>query len=76
VPNFNNGLAVAAGYLGLFSLLCLGPLLGIPALICGILALRRPELGGKFRAWFGIVTGGLTILATIVLLVAIVLAPK
>ncbi|HEY3355857.1 MAG TPA: hypothetical protein VGQ83_21570 [Polyangia bacterium] len=54
----------------------MGPVLGIPAVICGILALRRPELGGKFRAWFGIVTGGLMTLATIVLVVVIALAPK
>ena len=57
--NVKNGLAVASGYLGIFSLFCFGPLLGIPALITGYLALKKPHLGGKGRAWTGIITGGI-----------------
>ena len=50
--------AIVAGYLGLFSLICLpAPL----AIIFGWLALRdikkNPRLHGKGRAWFGIIMG-------------------
>jgi hypothetical protein len=57
--NVKNGLAFASGWLGLLGLFCLGPLLGIPAIITGVMALKRPELGGKVRAWVGIVCGGI-----------------
>ena len=73
--NVRNMLAVVAGYLGIFSFLCMGPLLGIPAIICGVLALRKKrELGGAGRAWTGIICGGLTTLAFAVFLVASLLA--
>jgi len=75
--NVRNGLAVAAGYLGIFSFLCMGPLLGIPAIITGVLALRKKrELGGAGRAWTGIICGGLTTLAFLVLLVTSWLSKK
>jgi len=53
-----SGWAVAAGYMGLFSVLLLpGPL----AILLGILALqdveKRPTVSGKGRAIFGIVMG-------------------
>ena len=52
--------AVAAGYLGLLSLI---PFVGIAAIACGVLGLRQlaaePELGGRGRAWFGIALGTL-----------------
>jgi hypothetical protein len=58
LPVNTNGLAIAAGYLGLVSVLC------VPApfaLILGILAMRQlsrnPEQHGKGRAIFGIVMG-------------------
>jgi hypothetical protein len=61
--NVRNALAVAAGYLGIFSFFCFGPLLGIPAIICGALALKKKEqLGGAGRAWTGIICGGLSTL--------------
>lgn len=58
--------AIAAGYLGLFSVLCLpGPL----ALFCGIMAVREinrnPKKHGMGRAIFGIVMGAF---ATVLLL--------
>lgn len=61
--------AIAAGYLGLLSvLIVVGPL----ALGAGLLALRQmkrnPRLHGKGRAWFGIVAGSL---ATAVLALAV-----
>jgi hypothetical protein len=55
--------AIAAGYLGLFSLM---PLVGIIAIIVSVIALRNlkrnPELLGRGRAWFGLVMGVLTTL--------------
>lgn len=60
IPINRSGWAIAAGYLALFSVLC------IPApfaLFCGIMALRdlkrQPHLQGAGRAWFGIVMGAL-----------------
>jgi hypothetical protein len=58
--NLRNGLAAAAGYMGIFSFFCFGPLLGIPAIICGALALKKKDqLGGAGRAWTGIICGAL-----------------
>jgi hypothetical protein len=60
VPVGRSGWAIAAGYLALFSVLFVfAPF----ALVCGIMGLRsiekNPGLGGKGRAWFGIIMGGL-----------------
>ena len=60
IPINTSGLAIAAGYVGLISVLCLpAPF----ALLLGILALRHlkknPKLHGKGRAIFAIVMGGL-----------------
>jgi hypothetical protein len=60
VPVNTNVLAIAAGYLGLVSVLCApAPF----ALVVGILALRslkrNPKQHGKGRAIFGVVMGGL-----------------
>ena len=57
--NVRNGWALASGYLGIFSFF-LGPFFGVPAIATGIVALGRPHLGGRGRAWTGIVLGGLT----------------
>ncbi len=57
--NVKNGLAFVSGYLGIGALFCMGPVLGIPAVITGVMALKKPELGGAGRAWAGIVMGGL-----------------
>jgi hypothetical protein len=57
--NIRNGWAFVSGYLGLFSLI-LGPLTGVPAIITGIVGLRRPELGNLGRAWTGVIVGGIT----------------
>lgn len=59
VPVGRSAWAIAAGYLALFSvLLVFAPF----AVFCGVMALRsikrHPWLGGKGRAWFGIVAGG------------------
>jgi uncharacterized RDD family membrane protein YckC len=60
VPVGRSGLAIAAGYLGLFAAaLVPAPL----ALIVGIVALvdlkRHPEKLGRGRAWFGVIMGAL-----------------
>jgi hypothetical protein len=63
--------AIAAGYLGLFSLL---PFFGVISIIVSVFALRtlkrNPHLHGRGRAWFGLVMG---IVTTLLYLVPIVL---
>lgn len=60
VPVGRSGMAIAAGYLGLLSVV---PFVGPLALVAGVLALRGlkrdPKLHGAGRAWFGIVMGAL-----------------
>jgi hypothetical protein len=74
LPVGRSGWAIAAGYLGLISVLILpGPL----ALLCGILALRdirrHPNKGGMGRAIFGLVMGGLaTGLLALVLIASVI----
>jgi phage FluMu protein Com len=65
---YKNGRALAAYYLGVFSLIpCLGLLLGPAALVLGILGMRHvkanPTAKGTGHAIAGIVLGGLTTLA-------------
>ena len=71
LPVGRSGWAIAAGYLGLVSVLC------VPApfaLITGILAVREirrdPKAHGMGRAIFGIVMGGIGTLAIVAMLVA------
>lgn len=72
LPVGRSGLAIAAGYLGLFSPIAIfAPF----ALIVGILALRdlarNPGRLGRGRAWFGVISGGLfTVLLVIILAAA------
>lgn len=71
--------AIAAGYLGLLAMFPLvGILFGFLGVIFGILALKAisedPELSGKGRAWFGIISGGIFCLLWIMVLIAIVAA--
>src|SRR5262249_54852053 len=66
--------AIAAGYLGLFSLL---PFFGIFAIISGLSPLRTrrrdPHLLGRARAWFGLVMGiVMTLLYAIPITLAII----
>lgn len=62
-------LAIVAGYLGLFSLLLLpGPI----AVVVSLIALRqlktKPDLGGRGRAWFGLVAGSVASLILLIML--------
>jgi len=77
LPIGRSGLAIAAGYLGIFSILFFpAPI----ALVVGILALRdlkkNPTKGGIGRAWLGVIAGALGTIALIVGLVALALAPR
>lgn len=60
LPTGRSVWAIAAGYLGLLSILLIFAPFAVGA---GVMALRsisrRPELGGKGRAWFGVVAGAL-----------------
>lgn len=63
VPIGRSGWAIAAGYLGLLSII---PFAGVLALAIGIVAVcdlkKHPEKHGAGRAWFGIIAGGLSLL--------------
>ena len=71
LPIGRSGLAIAAGYAGLFSILCFpAPI----ALILGILAIidikRNPEKHGMGRAVFAVIMGGLfSIIPLLIILV-------
>ncbi len=72
-----NGAAVAAYYLGVFSVIpFMGIPLGIAGLILGVKGLRKanehPEVKGKAHAWVGIICGGFFGLAYLVLAAALV----
>ena len=61
IPIGRSGWAIAAGYLGLFSLI---PCFGVFAILIGIIAVldikKHPDKHGLGRAWFGIAMGALT----------------
>jgi hypothetical protein len=74
LPVGRSGWAIAAGYLGIFSLLGIfAPF----AVITGILGLREikkdPRLGGRGRAIFGIVMGGIFTLFNAALIIMLML---
>jgi hypothetical protein len=73
LPVGRSGWAIAAGYLGLISVLCIpAPL----ALIAGILAIREmrrnPKQHGMGRAVFGIIMGGIGTVALVFVIVGII----
>ena len=77
LPVGRSGWAIASGYLGLLSLIC------IPApfaLITGIIAVRdirkNPKKHGMGRAIFGIVMGSLGCLFLILMVIAGIIAPR
>lgn len=77
---YKNPPALIAYYLAVFSLIpCLGILLGIAAVILGIMGLvyarDHEHARGRFHAWVGIVGGGLIALLNIVGLVLMVVLP-
>ena len=73
-----DGLAIASFVLGLLSLVCIGPLAGIPAIICGHVARGRarrlPGLyGGGGFALAGLIMGYVSLLIILVILPAMLL---
>jgi len=74
---YKNPPALAAYYCAVFSLVpILGLVLGVPAIVLGVLGLRKrktnPVIKGVAHAWIGIVLGALTTLAWAALVVLIV----
>ena len=70
---YKNPAALIAYYCGIFSIIpCLGLLLGIPAVILGIIGLvqrrRNPVIKGAVHAWIGIIVGGLMSLLWIIVI--------
>jgi hypothetical protein len=77
VPIDRSGWAIAAGYLGLLSCFpFIGLPLGITAMICGFKALRQtdrnPRLGGRGRAYFGLVVGVIMTIGNAILIASLV----
>ncbi|MGO8690788.1 MAG: hypothetical protein ACLQLG_14285 [Thermoguttaceae bacterium] len=73
-----NPMALLAYYLGVFSLIpCLGLVLGLPAVLLGILGIsaanRNPEIQGKGHAITGLVLGLLTSILWLGLITLVVL---
>jgi hypothetical protein len=63
LPVNRDGFAIAAGYLGLFSLIP-NPITSVAAIICGLAALSSIKRTGKLgrgRAWVGLIIGGLSL---------------
>ena len=61
---YKNGPALAAYYLGIFSMIpCVGLLLAVPALILGVIGLKKRRdnaiVKGSVHAWIGIIMGGI-----------------
>ncbi|MDB6027700.1 MAG: hypothetical protein JWM68_3923 [Verrucomicrobiales bacterium] len=74
---YKNPHALTAYYLGIFSIIpVVGFFLGATALILGISGLRqrkkRPMIGGAVHAGIGIIGGGLSVLAHLVIIAFIV----
>ncbi len=77
-PSKNNGLAITALILGILALLLawipivnfLSLVLGLAAVVLGFMGMRKAAVsGGKGLAIGGIITGGLALLATILMIV-------
>jgi len=73
---YRNAPALVAYYCGVFALIpCVGIVLGIVAIVAGVLGLRRsgehPEAKGKVHAWVGILLGGLVVAGHIAAIIAI-----
>jgi hypothetical protein len=66
---YKNVPALIAYYVGVFCIIC-PPLLCFPAIILGVIGLRRvkenPEIKGTAHAWIGILSGSFFLLLSIV----------
>ena len=71
LPVGRSGWAIAAGYLGLVSVLLVFAPFALLAGILGLQAIRaRPELWGRGRAWFGVIMGSVFSVLLVVAMVA------
>jgi len=71
LPVGRSGWAIAAGYLGLVSVLLVFAPFALVTGILGLQAIRRdPSLWGRGRAWFGVVMGALFTALLIIVMVA------
>ena len=72
----SNGLAIAALVLGIISVLCLGPIAGIVAIVLGVLGMKKSgQTGsGKGMSIAGLVLGVIGTLIGIVIIVAVIAA--
>ena len=72
----NNGLAIAALILGILTFVCLGPLAGIAAVICGFLGLKKAgEIGsGRGMSIAGIILGIVGTLIFVIVIIALIAA--
>jgi hypothetical protein len=71
LPVGRSGWAIAAGYLGLVSVLLLFAPFALVTGILGLQAIRRdPNLWGRGRAWFGVVMVGIFTVLLVVVMVA------
>lgn len=73
-----SGMAITALVLSILSWLCLGPLVGIPAVILGIIVLVRasktpPQAGGKGMAIAAVTVGGVGTFLSAIFMIAIFL---
>ena len=76
---YKNPHALIAYYLGLFSLFpCVGFVLGIAALILGVIGLQKraknPVIKGSVHAWIGIIMGGICALVWGIMIVGAIIA--
>lgn len=75
IPVNQSGWAIAAGYMGLLSLVV--PLLGLLAIAAGVMGLiaikKRPGLGGSYRAIIGIVLGAISSLYMVPMVIVMIL---
>jgi hypothetical protein len=74
---YKNPLALTAYYLGLFGLIpFFGLILAIPAVILGVLGLKKrkqnPLIRGVAHGWLGIVLGAISIIYHLLIIVAII----
>jgi len=75
----NNTTAVWSMWLGIVSLFCLGPLTGIPAIICGHIArkqIRETAQDGNGMALAGLILGYISLVLFIGLVITGILAPE
>ena len=66
-PSSGQGMAIAALVLSIlsFCFFCIGPLLGIPAIVLGLIVLAR-KIPGKGKALAGLATGSVSIILFII----------